>query len=96
MGKVVSIEEFRRQRLDKQLKKRLKVAHDHLTKAYRAQYDLIEDLRQARYPTRNEECILEIMERASYAIDERAYRTGNVGRDPEVTGPELARFLTDD
>jgi hypothetical protein len=104
MGQVVSIEEFRRQRLDRELKKRLKAAQDDLAKAYRAQRDLIDDLRQARCPTCNEERILEIMERASYAmIGERAYRLANGGRDPERTlpgpqrdGHELSRFLWDD
>jgi hypothetical protein len=102
MGQVVSIEEFRRQRLDRELKKRLKAAQDDLAKAYRAQSDLIDELRRARCPTRRD--IFEIMDRASYAlIDERAYRIGNVGRDPERilpsqqgAGPELPRFLSDD
>jgi hypothetical protein len=102
MGQVVSIEEFRRRRLGRELKKRLKAAQDDLAKAYRAQRDLIDGLRQARYPTCNEERILEIMERASYAmIDD--YRLGNVGRDPERTlgrpqgvSHELPHFLWDD
>jgi hypothetical protein len=104
MGQVVSIEEFRRQRLDRELKKRLKAAQDDLARAYRAQSDLIDELRRARCSTRSEECILEMMDRASYAlIDERADRIGNVGRDPErihprpqEVGPELPRFLSDD
>jgi hypothetical protein len=100
MGQVVSIEEFRRQRLDRRLKKSVKAAQGDLANAYRAQCDLIDELRQARC---NQEHILEIMERASYAIDERAYRIGNIGRDPERTlsrpqeaGYELPRLLSDD
>jgi hypothetical protein len=103
MSQVVSIEEFRRQRLDRQLKKSVKAAQGDLANAYRAQCDLIDELRQARCPTRNQEHILEIMERASYAMDERAYRIGNIGRDPERTlsrpqeaGYELPRLLSDD
>jgi cellobiose-specific phosphotransferase system component IIA len=79
MGQVVSIEEFRRQRLDRELKKRIKAAQDNLAKAYTAQSDLIDELRQAR-PIRTEARILETMKHASYAIDERALRNWDYWR----------------
>jgi hypothetical protein len=98
MGQVISIEEFRRQRLDRELKKRLKAAHDDIAKAYRAQRDLIDELQQARCPTCNEERILEIMERASYAmIDATGGRDGErTLPGPQGAGQELPRFLWDD
>jgi hypothetical protein len=85
MGQVVSIEDFRRQCLDRQLKKRLKAAQGDLAKAHRAQCDLIDELRRARCPIQTEQRILEIMERASRAMaDERPRIIGDFGRDPEV------------
>jgi hypothetical protein len=75
MGQVVSIEDFRRQYLNRQLKKRLKAAQGDLAKAYRTQRDLIGELRRARCPIQTEQCILEIME---------GHCIRNFGRDPEV------------
>jgi hypothetical protein len=85
MGQVVSIEEFRRQCLDRQLKKRLKAAQGDLATAYRAQRDLIDELWRVRCPIQTEQRILEIMEGASRAMnDERPRIVGHFGRDPEV------------
>jgi len=85
MGQVVSIEDFRRQCLNRQLKKRLMAAQGDLARAYRAQRDLIDELRRARCPIQTEQRILEIMEGAWHAmVGERPRLIGDFGRDPEV------------
>jgi hypothetical protein len=104
MGKIISIDDFRRQRLERQLKKRLEEAEGDLAKAYDAQRELIHLLRRAKCPTRYEERILEIMEGVSYAmVGQRAYLMGNAGHGPEKTirglqsaGQELPRFPLED
>ena len=71
MGQVVSIDDFRRQHLDRKLQKRLKDAQGDLANAQAAQRDLISDLRRACWPTDEEERILKAMENVAHVMDVR-------------------------
>src|SRR5262245_18399972 len=90
MGQVVSIDEFRRQRLDRQLKKRLKDAQGDLANAQAAQRDLISELRCACWPTDEEERILKAMECVAHVVDVRldqewTIRTQDTGQQFELS-----------
>ena len=74
MGQVVSIDDFRRQRLDRKLKKRLQDARGDLANAQEAQRDLISELRRACWPTDEEERILRAMENVAHVMDVRLGR----------------------
>ena len=69
MGQVVSIDDFRRQRLDRKLKKRLQDAQGDLANAQEAQRDLISKLRRARWPADEEERILKAIENVAHVMD---------------------------
>jgi hypothetical protein len=84
MAGVVSINDFRRQRLDRQLKKRLKEARGDLANAQTAQRELISELRRARCPTDEEEYILKVRENVVLVIDVRLDQESGAGYRPTI------------
>jgi hypothetical protein len=96
MGQVVSIDEFRRQRLDRQLKKRLKDAQGDLANARAAQGDLISELRHACWPTDEEERILKAMENVAHVMDVRLNQECTMPAQDTGQQFELSRFALND